>query len=145
MKAINVNKFARKSIITSIVICLLLFSVSTLRGQYNLSKSTIDGGGGTSRGGNFIVVGTIGQHDAGYSSGGKYELLGGFWPTVPGCTVDFIHFARFAEHWLDMPCNQSNRWCGGADLNHQDSVDFIDLGLFVEQWLKCCPIGWPLK
>jgi hypothetical protein len=40
---------------------------------------TIDGGGGTSSGGNYVVSGTIGQHDAGTMSGGSYTLDGGFW------------------------------------------------------------------
>jgi hypothetical protein len=131
--------------IAALSILLQILSVSLYANQYDLNESTIDGGGGTSYGGNFIVVGTAGQHDAGYSSGGNYALFGGFWQKIPSCTIDFIHFARFAEHWMDTPCNQSNRWCNGADLNHENDVDFIDLNIFVEQWLKYCPMGWPLK
>ncbi|MHC4621384.1 MAG: hypothetical protein ACYTEQ_26885, partial [Planctomycetota bacterium] len=48
-------------------------------GPYELSWSTIDGGGGRSSGGRYVLVGTIGQPDAAYSAGGPYELLGGFW------------------------------------------------------------------
>ena len=40
---------------------------------------TIDGGGGTSTGGVYIVNGTIGQPDAGVMTGGNYSLTGGFW------------------------------------------------------------------
>lgn len=129
--------------VTNLLVICLLIAVSAL-GQYEIRRYTIDGGGGTSSGGDFVLVGTIGQHDAAYSSGGSYELFGGFWSVVPPCTVDFIHFARFAEHWRDMPCNQSNMWCGGADLNYENNVDLTDLSLFVEQWLNCCPMGWPL-
>ncbi len=41
----------------------------------------IDGGGGTSTGGDFSLTGTTGQADAGQhsSSGGKFSLAGGFW------------------------------------------------------------------
>jgi len=67
--------------------------------NYDLSWSTIDSGGGKSCGGQYIVTGTIGQHDAAYSEGGQYELLGGFWPGGPLCIVDFEDFARFAEYW----------------------------------------------
>lgn len=64
-----------------LLVCLLLLS-STLAqsdSDYNLSWSTIDGGGGTSSGGPYQLVGTIDQPDAAWSSGGDFELLGGFW------------------------------------------------------------------
>jgi hypothetical protein len=46
-----------------------------------------------------MVIETIGRLDAAYSSGGNYELLGGFCPGGPLCLVDFDHFAKFAEQW----------------------------------------------
>jgi len=79
---------------------LIVLAESSASGQYELSWYTIDGGGGTSIGGPYELVGTIGQPDAAYSAGGGYELLGGFWPGGPLCFVDFEHFARFAEQWL---------------------------------------------
>lgn len=52
-------------------------------GGYNLTWSTIDGGGYTvSTGGAFTLSGTIGQPDAGVSSGGAYTLSGGFWSAL---------------------------------------------------------------
>ena len=51
-------------------------------GQFELSWSTIDGGGGTSSGGQFVVNGTIGQPDAGALTGGNFKLEGGFWSGV---------------------------------------------------------------
>jgi len=49
-------------------------------GEYDLSWSTIDGGGGKSDGGSYILSGTTGQPDAGSTmSGGDYTLTGGFW------------------------------------------------------------------
>ena len=50
--------------------------------QYAIDWFTIDGGGGTSSGGNFTLTGTIGQPDAGTLSGGNYTLQGGFWPGI---------------------------------------------------------------
>ena len=50
--------------------------------SYALSSFTIDGGGGTSSGGNYTLSGTIGQPDAGTLAGGSYKLVGGFWNDV---------------------------------------------------------------
>ena len=46
-----------------------------------LDWHSIDGGGGTSSGGNFAVSGTIGQADASAApmTGGVFSLAGGFW------------------------------------------------------------------
>jgi hypothetical protein len=46
---------------------------------YSIDWFTIDGGGGTSAGGNYSLSGTIGQPDAGVMTGGSYSLTGGFW------------------------------------------------------------------
>ncbi len=51
-------------------------------GGFDLSWSTIDGGGGTSTGGVYSVSGTIGQPDAGIMSGGNYQIAGGFWGLI---------------------------------------------------------------
>jgi hypothetical protein len=51
-------------------------------GQFELSWSTIDGGGGRSSGGQFTLNGTIGQPDAGVLTGGNFKLEGGFWSGV---------------------------------------------------------------
>ena len=110
-------------------------------GTYILSQHTIDGGGGTSSGGTYTLTGTIGQPDAAYSAGGQYELLGGFWPGGPLCFVDFRHFARFADHWLETGTGLP------ADLyeDEYDIVDRLDLDVFVDEWLDYCPYDWPLR
>jgi hypothetical protein len=69
--------------------------------KYDISSYTIDNGGGVSTDGAYIVRGTIGQPDAVYSEGASYELLGGLWPGEPSCFVNFEHFARVAEYWLE--------------------------------------------
>ena len=135
-----------KMILAIFAICVLASTVlAASGGQYILEWSSIDGGGGTSSGDTYTLTGTIGQPDAAYSEGEQYELLGGFWPGGPLCVVDFHRFARFAEHWLQTPCNPGNDWCGGADLNHEDGVDFVDLSRFVDEWLYFCPYDWRLR
>jgi hypothetical protein len=113
--------------------------------DYQIVWHTIDGGGGQSSGGQYVLTGTIGQADAAYSQGGNYEVLGGFWGGGPICTVDFEQFATFAQYWLHTACSSSNNWCGGADLNKSTAVDMIDVDLFVQQWLYSCPYRWPLR
>ena len=58
-------------------------------GPYDLSWSSIDGGGGTSSGGPYSLSGTLGQPDAGTLTGGGYELVGGFWGLIqtPGAPL----------------------------------------------------------
>jgi hypothetical protein len=52
-------------------------------GGYDLSWSTIDGGGGSVSSGGYQLIGTIGQPDAGAAlTGGGYTLTGGFWPVA---------------------------------------------------------------
>jgi len=48
-------------------------------GLFDLSWSTVDGGGVSSSGGSFALGGTAGQPDAGVSAGGTFTLGGGFW------------------------------------------------------------------
>ncbi len=56
-------------------------SAGLVGGPFHITNSTVDGGGGRSTGGQFIVTGTIGQPDAGVQSlsGGAFQLTGGFW------------------------------------------------------------------
>ena len=55
-------------------------------GNFTITKSSIDGGGGVSDGGGFVVSGTIGQIDASNELiGGNFKLTGGYWAqkTIP--------------------------------------------------------------
>ncbi|MHC4086622.1 MAG: hypothetical protein ACYSWZ_06450 [Planctomycetota bacterium] len=126
-----------------ILVTLLLSGliVSSSLGQYELSWYTVDGGGGRSSGGQYELVGTIGQPDAAAVSGGDYEFLGGFWPGGPLCFVNFEHFARFAEYWLETGTGLP------ADLykDEYNIVDEFDLQVFVDYWLYYCHADWPLK
>jgi len=141
MKRTN-NKLISVKVVKSslLTICILLFSLPAFA-DYDIPWHTIDGGGGVSSGGQYIVTGTIAQHDAAYSADDDYELLGGFWPGGPLCFVEFEDFARFAEYWLETGSDLP------ADLyKDQDNiVNWLDLEVFVDDWLYYCPYDWPLR
>ncbi len=68
----------------AVLVCLLLLAAVPVLAQsgagYDLTWSTVDGGGGTfSVGGGYSLGGTAGQPDAGHLTGGDYSLAGGFW------------------------------------------------------------------
>jgi hypothetical protein len=145
MRSISLDTFIRKGVIT-LGVAYLLMGLPVLGqsgGPYDLSWSTIDGGGGRSSGGTYVLTGTIGQPDAAYSSGGDYELFGGFWPGGLICIPDIVNFedfAKFADEWLYTGPHLA------ADLDGDEDVDFDDLYLFVDEWLFYrCPYNWPLK
>jgi hypothetical protein len=51
--------------------------------QFALESFTVDSGGGTSSGGGFTLIGTIGQADAAQPiAGGAFVFTGGFWGVV---------------------------------------------------------------
>jgi len=108
-------------------------------GLYEITWHTIDGGGGTSSGGRYVLTGTIGQPDAEWSSGSKYELLGGFWAGGTSCIVEFNDYARLAEDWLAKGSSLA------GDLDGDGKVDFDDLEILIDKWLCNCPAGWKLR
>ncbi|MHC4721595.1 MAG: hypothetical protein ACYS6I_02680 [Planctomycetota bacterium] len=132
--------------ITLLTVWLLMTSsaLAMSGGDYEISWSTIDGGGGRSSGQDFVLIGTIGQPDAGEMAGGDYELSGGFWPSGPllSCFVDLEHFAQFALYWLE-PCGPGDNWCEGADFDESFEVDIYDVGELAYWWLAECPVDWP--
>jgi hypothetical protein len=79
----NAAKFIRW-LIVALFCCVAMVNLSAQ--TYSIDWYTIDGGGGTSKGGVYTLSGTIGQPDAHTASGGGYTLQGGFWPgmTIPG-------------------------------------------------------------
>ena len=90
----------KKYVIGGILLyCTVVFSAITLAeqptgGDFTITKSTIDAGGGVSKGGDFTLTGTIGQPDAstGISTGGQFKLAGGFWANATGIVLDELIF-----------------------------------------------------
>ena len=77
-----------RAICLTMLVLVLLFSLAVSAhaqsgGGYDLTWSTIDGGGATwSTGDGYSLGGTIGQPDAGAMTGTGYTLCGGFWGGV---------------------------------------------------------------
>jgi len=79
----KMSGFTAILVLLTLTALLLLASVARAQsgGGYDLTWSTVDGGGATwSEGGGYALGGTVGQPDAGVLSGGGYTLAGGFWP-----------------------------------------------------------------
>ena len=49
--------------------------------------------------------------------------------------VDSLDYAFFANRWQDNNCGAADN-CEGADLNFSDKVDWADLKIFADHWLK---------
>ena len=124
-----------------VFMCMFGIVASSALADYSIDWYTIDGGGGTSSGGSYVLTGTIGQPDASSSQGDVFIIMGGFWPGGPVCIVNLEHFANFAEYWLnigiDLPADLYDD--GGSIVN------LDDLNVFLDYWLSPCPIEWPLK
>ncbi len=71
----------------SLALCLAGGVPATAQ-PYAVSWYTIDGGGGTSSGGTYSLVSTIGQPDAGTLSGGSYLVVGGFLSIPPAPEIN---------------------------------------------------------
>ena len=108
-------------------------------GDYEITWHTIDGGGGSSSGGPYGLVGTIGQADTGVVSGGDYVLGGGFWAGNFGCVVNLTDLRVVAEWWLEAGEGIP------ADIDRNGQVDIADFAEVAYWWYDMCPADWPLK
>jgi hypothetical protein len=62
------------------LLSLVVVTLTSANGPgYTLSWWTVDGGGGTTGDGGYVLSGTAGQPDAGVLAGDGYVLSGGFW------------------------------------------------------------------
>ncbi len=120
--------------------------------SYAVPWYTIDGGGGTSSGGGFELIGIIGQPDTAELSGGGFVLQGGFSQPpdagVPFCPADFdssgdveaFDLAVLLGAWgpCPEPCTEGDPGdtCQ-ADLNGDCVVEAFDLALLLGAWGPC--------
>lgn len=58
---------------------LMIGATPVMAQTYSLDWGNVEGAGGTSQGGQYVIRGTFGQPDAGTLTGGSFTLAGGFW------------------------------------------------------------------
>ncbi len=122
----------------------ILLGASTAAAQMgpnlDLSWNTFDAGGGTSTGGVYTLVGTVGQFDAGGMTSGNLTLLGGFWgsPSIicyPDCngsgTLTIADFGCFQSKFA---ANDPY-----ADCNQNGTLTIADFGCFQSKFAAGCP------
>ena len=63
--------------------------------QFSVDWHVVSAGADQLRNNCFVVTGTTGQASLGYSSGGVYALLSGFWAVAPIRGADRIFFSSF--------------------------------------------------
>lgn len=148
----------RFQILAAVAVCAICGAISYLSlaamaadedGAFDLSWHTIDGGGGTSSGGDLQLHGSIGQPDAGAMSGGEFELTGGFWigvgTPVPVCPADIapvggdgvvnvIDLLAVISGWgvCAAPCPPCH-----SDVNHDCQTNVADLLAVLNAWGAC--------
>lgn len=114
----------------STVVFALAVGVATA--QLEITRSTVDGGGGRSTGGGFELTGTIGQSDAGVLTAGGFELTGGFWLRLgqTDCnedgTVNLVDHLSLT-HCLIGPAGPVSNGCDCYDVNASGAVDLRDV------------------
>jgi hypothetical protein len=104
----------RDSFSTAIILAGVAAAPATA-GGHAIPWHTMDGGGGRSAGGAYVVTGTAGQPDAGAHAGGAYMVDGGFWAFRAGAA----------------PCPE--------DVDANGSVGFGDLVAVLAAWGPCRP------
>ena len=111
-------------------------------GSFEVSWFTVDGGGGTSSGGDFVLSGTIGQPDAGDLSGGDFVLRGGFWQLAADCGLcptdtdsdgdtDAADLAELLADWGVVPLGNC------LDSDQDGDIDAADLAELLSAWGLC--------
>ena len=111
---------------------------------YDLSWTTIDGGGGTSTGGDYSISGTFGQPDAGeVLIGSVYELTGGFWPIANTCFCpgdlngDGLRDGRDVQGFVW--CATGGGQCACADIDQAGGLTTADVAAFIDTLLATVP------
>lgn len=119
-----------RRIVTSVAFLAVIAATSGQ--EIELSRQTVDGGGGMrATGGLLELSGTIGQPDAGVLAGGNLELSGGFWFSLqPGdCdddgAVSLTDYAQLAG-CLTGPSGSLLGGCTCFDTNRSNRIDLRD-------------------
>ncbi|MCA9283022.1 MAG: hypothetical protein H6812_10230 [Phycisphaeraceae bacterium] len=125
----------------------LVATTATLA-QYDITRSTIDGGGNILTGATYTLSGAIGQADAGILIGGTFALAGGFWspstPASPHCPGDITN----ADGMVDVDDLNAILSVFGTNVgigdprdtaNNDGFVDVDDLNVVLANFGATCP------
>ena len=136
-----------RRVLVALAVVPLLVSAAPAQtgGGYDLSWSTIDGGGAMfSTGSGFAVGGTIGQPDAGTHSGAGFSLIGGFWAaSLTPCVGDCDHDGKVTVTEIIKGVNIAlgsltlDR-CPEFDANHNGGVTINEIITAVNNALNGC-------
>ena len=115
--------------------CLLAIVMAgpILADSYELSRTTIDGGGVQVSGGAYTLNGTIAQPDAGIASAGSYGLTGGFWFEEPAAdcnasgTVDLFDYADLSDCLTGPGGGLPEPDCNCLDADGDGDADLFDV------------------
>ncbi len=116
--------------------------------QYEITRSTIDGGGGMLSGATYTQSGAIGQADAGALTAATYSLTGGFWlpnaPASPHCPGNIA----IADGMVDVDDLNAILSAFGTNVgigdprdtaNNDGFVDVDDLNVVLANFGATCP------
>ena len=116
--------------------CVALTAVAVEPPAFELSRTTIDGGGAmSSTGEGFELSGTIGQPDAGLLTGGGFDLIGGFWFEIPLGDCEEDGDVGLMDHYGQARClvgpggNTPTTECRCFDVNRSGTVDMADVAI----------------
>lgn len=134
----------------STAVALVFMQSALIADLYEAPWFTIDCGGvtpsGASLGDGFALAGTIGQSDAGYMTGGSFEVIGGFWQSAAPtstcvCPGDMNGDGRRdgvdIQGFVDCLANDGSCTC--ADADGVNGVTLADVMQFVDDLLLDVP------
>ncbi len=130
--------------VAAVILFMFLMLAPAASAGFEMTRHTMDGGGGMSSGAALALHGTIGQPDAGLCQGASLTLRGGFWAFPlpppqrkgdfePDGDVDFWDFMVFVDVY-DMTDEDPgwNETCIIGDFDDDGDVDFWDFMFFVD-------------
>jgi hypothetical protein len=122
-------------------VALAVSSLQVQADDYGLTWSRAGGGTTVSSGGDYELVATVGQPDAGGMSGGHYDLDGGFWVVESDapepCPGDLDGDGDTDQSDLGILLAAWGIDDGG-DLDGDNDTDQSDLGILLADW-GCTP------
>ncbi|MEM7754158.1 MAG: GC-type dockerin domain-anchored protein [Planctomycetota bacterium] len=144
-----------RRVLASIV--ALALAAHAASAQFDITRSTVDGGGSTVGGGTYTLTGTIGQPATLAIDEGVLDLAGGFWPSSNACgaaditttglatglpdgIVDLSDFSFYLSLWASGDSRADITVTGNCVFELEDaSVDLSDFSCYLASWALGCP------